>query len=207
MKKSSFVFTLIELLVVIAIIAMLAAMLLPALGKAKATSRGIMCAGNLRQWNVGTQMYAEAWQDCRFPHQMSTITTVSFTNWNIWHSWLRDAFLPNADAVTYMMGNDINGCPDHINTPYVTSYTKTMRVYSYGASYSLNLLRLGRIKSPSSIINITDMANDQNTPGYTYSSNPERVGYLHLGKTNCLFVDGHVAGKRQSDLSISDYKP
>ncbi len=84
-------FTLIELLVVIAIIAILAAMLLPALGSARDKGRAIKCMGNLKTIGAASMMYSQDFKEYQVPMQMKILdgsSTVSLY-WHINLSFMR----------------------------------------------------------------------------------------------------------------------
>jgi len=138
-------FTLIELLVVIAIIAILAALLLPALARSKDTAARILCLSNLRQVGLAIHLYAEdnndtfpvAWSWPIFGGQLGTSPIYSSNLYGPTNRPL-DAFAsPNVFYCPRDKGDALNGVNEPLWTAYGNSYLMQMGTDSFRIKYIL----------------------------------------------------------------------
>ncbi len=123
--KARRAFTLIELLVVIAIIAILAAMLLPAVAKAKTKAQRIACVSNLRQNGVGIILWAQD-QEGKYPWVVKTVDGGSF---GLPETWLHFSAISNELSTPKVLH-----CPSDKDRPAADVFNGT-------ASSSLKTLR------------------------------------------------------------------
>ncbi len=191
-RRRSEGFTLIELLVTIAIIAILAAMLLPAMGAARKKARSAQCQSNLRQLSVTTFLYCQdnndylpfAWYDDTDPEDNN--------------------FLSLLTPVLYQAQFDGYGdfeskvfvCPVRANEPLVGP--NPMRI-SYGMNANTSVAfpdpqtrKLAQVPNPASTLMIADIAYTFNHPSIE-RFDADQVGYKHDDKAQMSFFDGHGA--------------
>jgi prepilin-type N-terminal cleavage/methylation domain-containing protein/prepilin-type processing-associated H-X9-DG protein len=206
-------FTLIELLVVIAIIAVLAAMLLPALARAKEKGRSIRCLSNAHQMGLGYHMYAgDTRDDIVTLYLFQKAPPGAFFPGEV--TWWVDLLRP------YLQGTNVIGCPSvrngfglAMNHPELTAWSDASKP------------KLASVKNPVESIPIADAGliankNEKNPDlwsevpesAFLYWRTPTNLGYYddvphrpvgrHNRRCNAGFVDGHAASIRVSVIGL-----
>lgn len=195
-------FTLLELLLVVAVIAILAALLLPALGRAKAKAQRPACMNNLRQINVGVRMYADDSSDA-FPPPKYNFPPDAFTD----YTKIMKSYLGMTDASSERAR--LFACPaDTFYYDYNDRVSQSLHLQSryYDSSYAFNGgnfpmgelprwpgiagRKLSSIKEPDKTVLVAEFAA---LAPYSWHQPAGASGHYNNAQDMVGFVDGHVS--------------
>jgi prepilin-type processing-associated H-X9-DG protein/prepilin-type N-terminal cleavage/methylation domain-containing protein len=202
-------FSLVELLSAIAVIAVLAALLIPAVGRISASSDNVTCQQNLRSLGVGMTLYTNDHGN-NYPYLNSWIVSIA-------------PYLDGEDLGELYYGNNVGCayCPSFVDEAGGTNVrVENGMATSYSANcwlltnsrYVSDTERVNYIPEPARTMLLCDGVPYPNGQAALYymrhlKSQEEGgfVGYWHSGQANFLFVDGHVEGLTEEELATRIY--
>ena len=200
-------FTLVELLVVISIIAILAAMLLPALAKAKAKAQAVNCLSNVKQWVLGFWIYQDDNEDI-FPYEGTPAALDSPVNKNAWYNTVPGYMSQQTLFSLYQQGNpplvgqqSIFVCPNGTNKNASPTVAKPVFYYGFNSYMDPNgsaQFKRNQLLYPAETVTFTEN-EEKEYPSTWGRYAPAR----HDGRANLGFGDGHAAPVPYADFHRS----
>jgi prepilin-type N-terminal cleavage/methylation domain-containing protein/prepilin-type processing-associated H-X9-DG protein len=165
-------FTLIELLVVIAIIAILAAMLLPALAKAKDKAKRIQCVNNMHNIGLAAQMYAHDYRDL-IPRANEPLWFESFM-----------PYLPEGVGTNDYRGSQIFKCPNYPDKTVVICYAvngfRFPSAISLTSTEHIGPSKITAVRNPTSTLYFADSSSGVVPNAIKGFNDPANIGYNDL---------------------------